>query len=117
MVIFVIWLIRKKSKERKGQLYEPYKAAKKSTTVVAAPEFAIPYSLRTVQEQLPVVTYERDSNSGGSEPKNRKTSNGRRVGVSGSRPILPPEGVSDTYQNLDVSTCNLMGTLYSFTMY
>ena len=59
-----------------------------------------------MQEQLPVVTYERDSSSGGSEPKSRKTSNGRRVGISGSRPILPPEGVSDAIQNLDVMICN-----------
>ena len=95
MVIFVIWLIWKKKKERKENLYEPYKAGKKSTTVVTAPEFAIPYSFRTVQEQLPVVTYERDSGSSGSEPKSRKSSNGRRAGIIGGRPSLPPEGVSD----------------------
>ena len=57
--------------------------------VVHPPDFTIPYSMRTITEQLPVLSTQY-ANSDTSSKEGRKV-NARKVGITGTRPELSAE--------------------------
>ena len=59
LVLVCLWLLCRRAKKGQSITQKQVKAER----AVVHPDFTIPISLRTVAEQLPVVTYERVSNN------------------------------------------------------
>ncbi|XP_065060006.1 synaptotagmin-4-like [Rhopilema esculentum] len=88
LVLLAFWLIYRRSQQQRQSQKSDANKTKYTKPSIAIPDFTIPFSLRTVGEQLPAERSESEDSTHSSAKRNGC----RKMAIGGLRPVLTVDG-------------------------